>query len=92
MISRLLDHSLARLLSLLLAVSLSLVILIYPQFLIAGDGTSQHGLLMILLLSISIGFIHGVGFAPQHPMWKFIFSPFLAWPPMLTGLISVLLE
>lgn len=82
----------ARVFSLLLASTVSILILVYPHWLIAADGTSQHGLLMILLLCISIAFVHGVGFTPKHHIWRFIFSPWLSWPPILWGLLAILME
>ncbi|GAB4288736.1 MAG: hypothetical protein Kow0083_01370 [Methylophaga sp.] len=85
-------HFLLRLLSLLMAVALSLLILIYPPTLISTDGSSQHGVLMIVLLGICIGFVHGTGFQPVHPVWRIVFSPWCAWPPMLVGLLIMLTE
>lgn len=90
MINHWLNGSLARSISLLLALLMSAMILINPHFLINADGTSQHGLLMLLLICISIGFIHGVGFAPRQRFWHFIFSPWLSWPPIFAGLYLML--
>lgn len=90
MINRWLDRPLARGISLILALLMSAMILINPHFVIGADGTSQHGLLMLLLVCVSIGFIHGVGFAPRKPFWHFIFSPWLSWPPILLGLYLML--
>jgi predicted membrane protein len=86
----LLHRPLMRLISLLLAIVLSVIILVYPQALIAADGTSQHGLLMVLLISISIGFIHGVGFAPRRKIWRETLGPLTSWPLMLFGLYYML--
>jgi cyd operon protein YbgE len=80
------DHTAARVVSLLLALSMSALILINPHFLIADDGNSYHGLLMLLLACVSIGFIHGVGFSPGQRFWHLFFSPWLSWPPILIGL------
>lgn len=82
----------ARWLSLLLASGVSVLILVYPHWLITADGTSQHGLLMILLFSISIAFVHGVGFTPKHHFWRFVLSPCLSWPPILWSLLTMLME
>ena len=87
-----LNHGLARTLSLLLALGLSILILVYPQFLITEDGATHHGLMMVLLASISVGFIHGVGFAPARPLWQIALSPLVAWPPMMAGLVWFLVE
>jgi cyd operon protein YbgE len=83
---------LLRLISLLLAAIVSLMILVYPPTLISADGTSQHGMLMIVLMGACIGFVHGVGFRPQHLPWRIVFSPWAGWPPMLAGLFIMLTE
>lgn len=84
-----LHRPLIRVISLLMAISLSAVILILPQALIT-DGQSNHGLLMLLLLGIMIGFIHGVGFAPRSPLWRELLGPISSWPVMLYGLFHML--
>ena len=39
----------------------------------------------LIMIGISGGFVHGVGFTPRFWFWKWIFSPFLSWPLMLWG-------
>ncbi|WP_438970956.1 cyd operon YbgE family protein [Methylophaga sp.] len=90
MINAWLNAPATRLLSLLFAIGLSGIILVYPLGLIRADGSSHHGLLMILLVAIGIGFIHGVGFAPEQALWRVVLSPVFAWPPMLFGIVTLL--
>ena len=92
MINLWMTHPLSRLVSLLLAIGLSAVILIYPHALMTAEGDTHHGALMLLLAGISIGFIHGVGFAPTTLFWRYLFSPMLAWLIMIPGLIYLLLN
>ena len=40
---------------------------------------------MYIMIGISGGFIHGVGFVPRFWLWKWLFSPFVAWPLMIWG-------
>ncbi len=71
-----------RLLSLLLALALSGAILTFPKAL----AHAHHGLLMLVMLGVSAGFVHGVGFVPRHRLWRAVFSPWLAWLLMGAGL------
>ena len=77
---------LIRSISFLLAFCLSIAILVFPQPLIGNEGHAHHGLLMLLMIGVGIGFIHGVGFAPQNKVLYYLLSPIIAWPIMLAGL------
>ena len=72
----------ARLLSLLLALGLSAALLLMPHLVAADSRELQHGPLSLALLGISAGFIHGVGYVPLLKIWRWLFSPYLAWPVM----------
>jgi len=41
--------------------------------------------MMFIMIGISGGFVHGVGFIPRFWFWKWLFSPFVAWPLMIWG-------
>lgn len=75
----------ARLLSFLLAVPLTLVLLIAPGFMVARGGQYSHGLLSLVMLGVSAGFVHAVGFRPQTVFWRMVFGPPLAWPLLVLG-------
>lgn len=75
----------ARALSLALATPLTLVLLIHPALMLNAEGHYSHGLLMLTMLGISGGFVHGVGFRPYAPLWQLLFGPALAWPFLLMG-------
>jgi predicted membrane protein len=40
---------------------------------------------MMIMIGISGGFIYGVGFLPKFWLWKWLFSPYIAWPLMIWG-------
>ena len=80
-----LQHALARAVSLLLASPLALLLLIHPAAMLDSQGRYSHGLLMLVMLGISGGFVHGVGFAPRPLHWRLLFGPLCAWPPLLLG-------
>lgn len=86
-----LHGTVARIISLLLAIALSALILLYPHPLISEQGGTSHSLLMLLLAGICIGFIHGVGFSPGTIAWRELLGPIICWPVMLAGLLIMLL-
>lgn len=71
--------------SFLLALPLAAVLLIHPAMMLDANGEYSHSTMMYIMIGISGGFIHGVGFIPKFWLWKWLFSPFLAWPLMLWG-------
>jgi cyd operon protein YbgE len=80
----------SQLASLLMAIVLSGLLLIYPRAVAASLGDVNHGLLTLLLWGISVGFIHGVGFVPRMSIWRVVFHPFIGWPLMAYGILSAL--
>ena len=73
----------ARMLSLLMAVALATLITLYPLPL----AHMSHGMLTLLVWGICAGFVHGVGFDPQSRVWRWLFSPVLAWTLMGLGVV-----
>ncbi|TCB54722.1 cyd operon YbgE family protein [Acinetobacter terrestris] len=71
--------------SFLLALPLAGVLLIHPAMMLDANGEYSHRTMMYIMIGISGGFIHGMGFIPKFWLWKWLFSPFLAWPLMLWG-------
>ena len=64
---------------------LAAVLLIYPGAMLDANGHYNHNVLMMVMIGISGGFVHGVGFLPHFWVWKWLFSPIVAWPLMLLG-------
>lgn len=77
-------------LSLLLASPLALLLLIHPAVMLDGAGSYNHAQLMLVMWGISAGFIHGVGFVPQHWLWRLLFHPAAAWLLMGQGYLMLL--
>jgi predicted membrane protein len=71
--------------SCLLAFPLAAVLLIHPAAMLNADGSYSHRALMFIMIGISGGFVSGVGFKPHFFLWKWLFSPIIAWPLMLWG-------
>ncbi|MPW43099.1 cytochrome bd biosynthesis protein [Acinetobacter guerrae] len=78
-------QTIAMVISFLLALPLAAVLLVHPAMMLDANGHYNHSVLMLVMLGISGGFIHGVGYIPQFWLWKWLFSPYIAWPLMLIG-------
>ena len=74
-----------RALSLLLASPMALLLLVHPAAMLDADGSYSHSLLMLVMVGVSGGFVHGVGFVPYNRFWRLLFGPLCAWPLMLLG-------
>ncbi len=73
----------ARLFSFVLATGLSAALLVMPHLVATDTRDLEHGPLSLALLGISAGFVHGVGYVPLLTLWRWLFSPYVAWPVML---------
>lgn len=71
--------------SFLMALPLATVLLLHPAMMLDANGHYNHTVLMLVMIGISGGFIYGVGFLPRFWLWKWLFSPYVAWPLMLWG-------
>lgn len=83
----LLQRPWSRALSLLLASPLALLLLIHPAAYLDDQGRYSHSLLMLVMLGISGGFVHGVGFDPINRLWRVLFGPACAWPLLVLGYV-----
>lgn len=78
-------NTIAMTISFLLALPLTVVLLLHPAMMLDAEGNYSHRAMMYIMIGISGGFIHGVGFIPRFWLWKWLFSPFVAWPLMILG-------
>lgn len=76
----------SRLISLLLAIALSALVLIFPRAIAVSISDVNHSLLSLLLWGTAVGFVHGVGFVPRMAIWRIAFNPFIGWPLMGYGI------
>jgi predicted membrane protein len=81
----------ARIVSLLLASTLTLVLMFYPATRGRDLTPTGHALLTPLLLAICAGFIHGVGYEPSWAMLRGVLRPIVLWPAMLLLGIALIL-
>ena len=76
----------SRLISFIMAVSLSLTLLFAAPLFADKIQGAGRGILMLGLLGIAGGFVHGVGFTPRPMIFKFLFNPWVSRIFMATTL------
>ena len=79
-----------RLVSLLLAATLALGLIAYPYAIGREMTPLAHAILPLMLLGTSGGFVHGLGYEPEHRLWRILFGPAVAWPLMIGGAAALL--
>jgi len=68
----------SRLISLAMAIGMSLTLLFgAPLFADKIQGAGR-GILVLGLLGIAGGFVHGVGFTPRYVIFQFLFNPWVS--------------
>ena len=78
-----------RALSLVLALSVTAVVVAAPRLLAGSMHEVPHGLLALLLLGMSAAYVHGVGYVPRRRWLRPLAGPLVAWP--LIGATAALL-
>jgi len=87
------EGRLVRGVSLLLAVSISLVLMVFPYVLGRSLSPAVHAILPLLLLSVCGAFVHGLGYVPESPRLRRMISPAVLWPALaVTTLLIALLR
>jgi cyd operon protein YbgE len=76
----------SRIVSLAMAISLSLTLLFAAPLFAEKIQGAGRGILMLGLIGIAGGFVHGVGFEPRNIIFKFIFNPWVSRLLMATTL------
>lgn len=85
-------NGLARAVSLLVAVAIVVVIVLYPRLVAEDSASVPHGFLAVLLMGMSAAWVHGFGFVPERRVLRIIFSPLVAWPLIAVGVWGVFLR
>ena len=85
------QKSVFKVLSFVLSAVVMMLILFWPKFVMAADGSVDHGYLTSLLLCNSFGFVHGIGYLPVNKIWRWLMTPIIAWPLQLHFLYGLAL-
>lgn len=80
------DRSWVRGISLLAALAISAVLMLYPYALGTEMTAMTHIALPFLLFGVSGAFVHGLGFKPDSRALRAVFSPLAAWPLIAVGI------
>lgn len=79
------DNRWTRRASLTAAAGLALAVTVYPRGLVHDGALLSHGMLSLLMLGMSAGFVHGTGFIPDNRYLRVLLGPIVAWPLLLLG-------
>lgn len=71
---------LLRILCVALGLLITITVIFYPRAIATDMYSVPHFWLVILLTGMSSCYIYGLGFTPQNPILKMIFSPIISWP------------
>jgi len=81
-----------RTVSLLLSLAATAVLTVAP-FLVARQMTpAAHAILPVLLLGISAGFVHGLGYVPRLVFMRALATPLFAWPLIAGSVVMLMLR
>ncbi|MDO5530476.1 cyd operon YbgE family protein [Sutterella sp.] len=72
-----------RTLSILAAIATALVIVLYPRAVAHDAAGVPHGPLEGMLLGMSILWVHGFGFTPEHRILRIVLHPLVGWALLL---------
>lgn len=74
-----------RLPSLVTALAISAVLMLYPYVLGTDVTPTAHAALPILLLGVSGALVYGVGYRPDNRLLRILFGPLVSWLLMVIG-------
>lgn len=77
----------ARALSLAMALTISLPVLVWPKLVVTADGGVDHGWLTLLMWGVTACFVHGVGFVPRNRLLRVALGPIVAWGVSLLAVV-----
>ncbi|GGF43563.1 hypothetical protein GCM10011611_57500 [Aliidongia dinghuensis] len=72
-----------RALSLLLAVAATALLIAAPFVVARQMSPATHAILPVLLLGISVAFVHGLGYVPRLFFFRALATPLIAWSLIL---------
>lgn len=83
------DFGVTRFISMILALTLSGLLLINPNHIADSTAQLDHGYLTLLMFALSGAFVHGIGFKPRFWLWKLLFSPYFSWTVLVSFVVSM---
>ena len=68
-----------RVISFLAALACAALVVLYPRAIAEDAAGVPHGALVGMLFGMSILWVYGFGFTPQHRILRLLLSPILGW-------------
>ncbi len=81
--------TLSRVVSLTAAAAVVAVTVFYPRAIAVDGAHVPFGGFVLLMIGMSLAWVHGVGFVPENPWLQRLFSPLAAWPLLALGAVWV---
>lgn len=76
---------LSRLISLTAAAAVVAVTVFYPRAIAVDGAHVPFGGFVLLMIGMSLAWVHSIGFVPENPWLRCLFSPLAAWPLLVIG-------
>lgn len=77
--------TLSRFISLTAAAAVVAVTVFYPRAIAVDGAHVPFGGFVLLMIGMSLAWVHGVGFVPENSWLRRLFSPLAAWPLLVIG-------
>lgn len=77
--------TLSRLISLTAATAVVAVTVFYPRAIAVDGAHVPFGGFVLLMIGMSLAWVHGIGFVPENLWLRRLFSPLAAWPLLVIG-------
>ncbi len=81
--------TLLRSISILSALSVALLVVLYPRAVATEPSLVRHGPLVLMLIGMSFCWVYGFGFTPRSRVLGWLFSPLVSWPLTALGAFLV---
>ncbi len=81
--------TLSRVVSLTAAAAVVAVTVFYPRAIAVDGAHVPFGGFVLLMIGMSLAWVHGVGFVPENLWLRRLFSPLAAWPLLALGAVWV---
>lgn len=80
-----------RVLSFLAAAAVLVLVVLYPRAIAPDSASVPHGWLELMLFGMSLCWLYGFGFTPQHRVFRILLHPLLGWVCLLVGAWKIFL-
>mgnify|MGYP000094676576 CR=1 FL=1 len=84
-------NGLLRVLSLAAAATVMVLIVLYPRAIAPDSASVPHGWLELMLYGMSLLWLYGFGFTPEHRVLRILLHPLVGWVALALGAWKIFL-